>query len=212
MSTFRDFYWSRTLAIGLIVSMTVSACDDSKPHQKSDQTLGKQSDSNQTSSGEQASKGETTPPDIAMAHAPKSEVGVFDANAAYSQAIDAPNDIMRDEIQTKKSIAWRSTVLSIGDFKRWSAYISDINSDGRIELRLSKTRVLKLWADVPKDALLFSTIRTLREGQPVYISGRIADTNVDVMKNSDDSLFPTCFEDGMGLVGCEIVLGEIEPL
>jgi hypothetical protein len=102
--------------------------------------------------------------------------------------------------------------LGIGDFEHWAAYVSSIDSDGRVELRLSGTLVLKLWADVPRGGSLFSTLRTFREGQPVYISGRIAATNVDVMRTSDDALFPTCFEDGFGLVGCEIDLKSVEPL
>jgi hypothetical protein len=190
----------------VVMSFALPACDNSDSPQKDEQAETGQSNS------DQGQREKPPAPDIVRAHAPPAEIKLLDANATYSRDIDAPNNIVRDEIQTKKSVVWRNAVLGIGDFERWAAYVSSIDSGGRVELRLSESLVLKFWADVPQGGTLFSTLRTLREGQPVYISGRIAPTNIDVMNTSDDALFPTCFEDGFGLVGCEIELESIEPL
>lgn len=198
--------WWRVFGLALGMMVVLTACNNSDSNKNNDQTQSGQSD------GDQGSSEQHPAPDIVQAHAPEAETKILDAKTAFDADIGAPNDIVRDEIQKKKSTAWRNAVLEIGDFANWTAYVSSIDSDGRIELRLSQTLVLKVWADVSRGGSLFSTIRTLREGQPVYISGRIAATNVDAMKASDDDNFPTCFEDGLGLVGCEIDLQNIAPL
>ncbi len=213
MSDFRKlFEWWRAFGLGFFVVVTVAACDDSKPQQNYTQALtGQQLTTNTV---------QQSPTDIVKAHAPESETKLLDAaqvfHAQRENKINAPNDLVADEIRKKNDSIWRNAVLRIGHFKQWAAYVRSFNSvEKTIELQLSEPLFLKFVADVPPGGTLGSTIRTLREGQPVYISGRIADEALEFTKDSairEDVFAPTCFEDGFSLVGCKIHLESIVPL
>jgi hypothetical protein len=213
MSDFRKLCeWWRAFGLGLFVVAMVAACDDSKPQQNYTQA---QTEPHLTTNTEQQS-----PTEIVKAHAPDSETKLLDAaqvfHAQRDNKINAPNELVADEIRKKNDSIWRNAVLRIGHFKHWAAYVRTFNSvEKTIELQLSAPLFLKFVADVPPAGTLGSTIRTLREGQPVYISGRIADEALEFTKDSairEDVFAPTCFEDGFALVGCKIQLESIVPL
>jgi hypothetical protein len=211
MSDFRKLCeWWRAFGLGFFVVVTVGACDDSKPQYTQAQT-----EQQLTTNTEQPS-----PTDIVKAHAPESETKLLDAaqvfHAQRENKSNAPNELAADEIRKKNDSIWRNAVLRIGHFKQWAAYVRSFNSvEKTIELQLSEPLFLKFVANVPSGGTLGSTIRTLREGQPVYISGRIADEALEFTKDSairDNVFAPTCFEDGFSLVGCKIHLESILPL
>jgi hypothetical protein len=213
MSDFRKLcQWWRAFCLGFFVVVTVAACDDSKPQQNYNQA---QTEQQLTTNTEQQS-----PTDIVKAHAPESETKLLGAaqvfHAQRENKSNAPNDLVADEIRKKNDSIWRNAVLRIGHFKQWAAYVRRFNSiDKTIELQLSEPLFLKFQADVPPGGTMGSTIRTLREGQPVYISGRIANDDIEFTKDStirEDEFAPTCFENGFALVGCKIQLESIVPL
>jgi len=211
MSDFRKLCerW-RAFGLGFFVVVTVAGCDDSKPQYTKAQT-----EQQLTTNTEQQS-----PIDIVKAHAPESETKLLEAAQVFHTQRDnksnAPNELAADEIRKKNDSIWRNAVLRVGHFKQWAAYVRSFNAvEKTIELQLSEPLFLKFVADVPPGGTLGSTIRTLREGQPVYISGRIADEALEFTKDSairDDVFAPTCFEDGFSLVGCKIHLESIVPL
>lgn len=152
------------------------------------------------------------PEDIINANTPKAELDLGTAHAAFQADVDAPNNIVRDEIQDKKAKVWKEAVLHIGKMENWSGSVYDIRDDGRITLDLPNG--LRVWADVPANGKLYNVIRTLSDKtkQPVYFSGRLNQTNIDSTESSNDSNFPTCFEDAMGISGCEIDIDSIQPI
>lgn len=151
------------------------------------------------------------PDDIAKAHAPQSEIDLANAHLAFQQDIVAPNAIVREELQKQKSHAWKQAVLKIGNFNEWAGAVSDIRSDARITIDLPGR--LRMWADVRPDSTLFAAIRAMSDrNTPVLISGHIDKTNIDTTADSDDDIFPTCFEDAFGLSGCEIDLASIRVI
>ncbi len=151
------------------------------------------------------------PDDIVQAHAPQSEIDFANAHLAFRQDIVAPNAIVRDELQKQKSRVWKQAVLKVGNFNEWAGIVSDIRSDGRITINLPSR--LRLWADVRPDSTLFATIRAMSDtNTPVLFSGHIDKTNIDTTTDSDDDIFPTCFEDAFGISGCEINLTSIRVI
>ena len=151
------------------------------------------------------------PDDIVKAHASQSEIDLANAHLAFQQDIVAPNAIVREELQKQKSRAWRQAVLKVGSFNDWAGLVSDIRSDARITIDLPGR--LRVWADVRPDSALFAAIRAMKDHDtPVLLSGHIDKTNIDTTADSDDDVFPTCFEDAFGLTGCEIDLTSIRVI
>lgn len=148
--------------------------------------------------------------EIVKAHAPQAELDLLNAYSGYERHIDAPNGIMRDEIRKKQNAAWRSAVLKIGNFKRWSAKVVRIESGGRIILSFAE--YLDVFEDVAEGTKLFAVMRTLSDrDQLVYVSGRITETSLAGLKDSTDEAAPTCFEEGL-YYGCEVAITSIEPI
>lgn len=151
------------------------------------------------------------PEDIVKAHAPESEIDFANAHLAFRQDVVAPNAIVREEMQKQKSRVWQQAVLKVGNFNEWAGIVSDIRSDARITIDLPSR--LRVWADVRPDSALFATIRAMSDDKtPVLFSGHIDKTNIDTTADSDDDIFPTCFEDAFGISGCEINLTSIRVI
>lgn len=152
------------------------------------------------------------PDDIVKAHAPQSEIDFANAHLAFRQGIVAPNAIVREELQEQKSRVWKQAVLKVGNFNEWAGIVSDIRSDARITIDLPSE--LRVWADVRPNSVLFATIRAMSDhNTPVLFSGHIDKTNIDYTAvDSDDDYYPTCFEVGFGISGCEINLTSIRVI
>ena len=147
--------------------------------------------------------------EIVKAHAPQAELDLLKAYSEYEQNIDAPNEIIRDEIRTKRTAAWRAAVLKIGNFQRWSAEVVNIDLGGRIILRFAE--YLEVFENVAEGTKLFAAIRTLSvRNQLVYISGHITETSLAILEATTNEVSPTCFEGGGG--GCEVTITSIEPI
>jgi hypothetical protein len=172
------------------------------------------------SSDQTASSGDNTaaavpapssPDDIVKARAPQAEVDLANAHITYQQDVDAPNDIVRVDIQKRKSAIWKRVVLAQGEFHDWSAEVHDISSEGRITLDLPGD--LRLYADTAPNSALFATIKTLSDNKtPVIFSGHIDHADMSSTAESDDENFPTCFEEAMGVTGCELDLTSLRTI
>ena len=183
-----------------VAMMALSACEASREYDQSN------SDATSNSSASPSSE------DIAKAHAPKDEQAFIKAHELYQADVNGPNNIVIEDLQAKKAKVWKQTVLAVGRMKGWSATVNDIRDDGRITLELPSG--MRVWADIPTKGDLFNVIKTLsdRTEDPVFFTSKINQTNIDSTQSSDDSNFPTCFEDGMGVSGCEIDLESIKPI
>jgi hypothetical protein len=152
------------------------------------------------------------PDEVVKAHMPQAELDLLNAHITYEKLIpDAPNAIVEEEMQRKKIAAWQTAFLrNIGDIKRWSAKIVGIYAGGSITLEVyAPLASLRFYQDVADGTRLYAIIRTLRAGQPVYISGRITETSLAIARTMTDNPFtPTCFDMG----GCEIEITSIEPI
>jgi hypothetical protein len=151
------------------------------------------------------------PDEVVKRHAPPAELQLFNAYTAYQKDVSAPNSMVRDELAKKQASAWRLEVLRAGKFDRWSASVIDIQSGGRLILRLGE--YLDLYEDVPVGSPLYATIRTLSDkNQAVYISGQITETSLALSRGDYiDMAAPTCFEEGIR-DGCEVSLTSITAI
>lgn len=204
-------------AIGVLLLIGIAMCTNSvQNNQMTDNSSPPaQSDSSQSSNNPSNADG-LDPDQIIKAHAPQAELDLADAYSTYEKKIDAPNSIVRSEIEQKKAAAWRNTVLGIGNFNGWSAEVTDINesSDGSNRaIALHLVGGLKVWANVPLGSDLFRTLRNLSDNkEPIYISGRLTDNSLATLQERDSTLYATCFDGLYGLMGCEIELTSIQPI
>lgn len=166
-------------------------------------------------SGDQPTQAQITPNQFVRLHAPSSEQALFNAHATYKQEIDAPNDIIRNEISDRNAKAWQSAVLRIGHFERWAAYVwsvSETDDGAKITFHLDDD--LSLTADVSRGSALYEFVRVLSDnGQEVYISGSLTGEETETVKSLNPTgiagVFPSCFETGL-IFGCNIDLLKIE--
>ena len=147
--------------------------------------------------------------EIVKAHAPQAELDLLKAYSEYEQNIDAPNEIIRDEIRTKRTAAWRAAVLKIGNFQRWSAEVVNIIQVGELfsgSLSISKSLRMSQREPSYSPRLGLLSVRN----QLVYISGHITETSLAILEATTNEVSPTCFEGGGG--GCEVTITSIEPI
>ncbi|WP_443748686.1 hypothetical protein [Asticcacaulis solisilvae] len=185
----------RVLLVSVAVTVIgISACDSSDESQSSDN----------------AASSAPSPPstaEIAKAHMPAFEAEFVKAHDVYRADVNSPNNIIVEDIQDKKAKVWREVVLRHAVMKDWSATVNNITSEGRVVLELSDG--IRVWADVPANSDLFNVIKTLndRTHDPVIFSAKIDQTNIDSTKAAtDNTVSPSCFEDDMGIRGCQIDL------
>jgi hypothetical protein len=153
----------------------------------------------------------SSPDQIVRTRAPQSEIAVLNGKVNFSDLVSTPNDVMKDQAQSKKANEWKKVVLRIGRFDKWIGYTKHIDVSGRIEIGLSNG--ILLFADPPKGSRLLSVVENLDENrQPVLISGAISRSFLDATRLSDDPNFPTCFESRIGPAGCQIDLTSISPV
>jgi hypothetical protein len=146
--------------------------------------------------------------EVVKARAPQAELDLLNAYTQHGKRIDAPNDMIRDEISKRQNAAWRAAVLKIGNITRWSASVKDVEStDSGGRITLSFARYLRVFADVPEGSKLIAVIRALSNDQLVYVSGHLTGSLVD----STNEIAPTCFDE-WGAPACEVAISSIEPI
>jgi hypothetical protein len=156
-----------------------------------------------------------SPEDVVKTHAPQSEVDF----AAVHQTFDdreAPNSIMLDEKLARTSRAWQQAVLGLGAFRDWTGVVREISTAYAAGPRVTVELLdgLRVWATVQPGSPAYATVRGLREypPQPVVLSGRIVEDELAIVRLETDDIFPTCFEQGLGIIGCEIDLTSIREI
>jgi hypothetical protein len=107
-------------------------------------------------------------------------------------------------------------VLGLGEFDGWTGVVRDITAaydPPRITVELAGGG-LRVWAQVQPGSPVFEAVRGMRSypPTPVALSGRIVADELSITAHSNDDLFPTCFEDALGLTGCEINLTSIRAI
>jgi hypothetical protein len=122
---------------------------------------------------------------------------------------------VREERLKKSSRAWQQAVLGLGAFNAWIGVVRDISAaydPPRITVEIAGG--LRVWAQVQLSSPVFEAVRGMRSypPTPVVLSGRIVANELSITAHSDDDLFPTCFEDALGLTGCEINLASIRAI
>jgi hypothetical protein len=152
--------------------------------------------------------------DIVAARAPQSEVAFAAVHQSFDDR-DAPNSIARDEKLARTSRAWQQAVLGLGAFHDWTGTIVDISTvyaaGPRVTVELFGG--LRIWATVLPGSAEFEAVKTMRSyDTPVVLSGRIVEDELASARSETDDIFPTCFEDALGVTGCQTNLTSIRVI
>jgi hypothetical protein len=112
----------------------------------------------------------------------------------YAERSAAPNEIVRSKIDDKWTKSYCDARHKITKFENWTGKVSTINWNGYFEVNLGSYQ--KMYdITIKPGSKLFDTISTLREGQPVKISGSvIPDPNpagCNIMTTSDMDVIMT---------------------
>ena len=123
---------------------------------------------------------------------------------------------MREERLKKSSRAWQQAVLGLGAFNGWTGVVRDISTAydlPRVTVELAAGGI-RVWAQVQPGTPVFEAVRGMGSypPPPVVLSGHIVADELFITAHSNDDLFPTCFEDALGLTGCEINLTSIRVI
>ncbi len=133
-----------------------------------------------------ASEPATTPAapvDVVQARRPDDEAQLLKAYSAATADINAPNDIVRDQISNQRNAVWKIAVSKLGELHSWTGKIKDIHDTGWFSISINDTlefdnseAMVNGGDDRPNpeyQAWLLTSIKQFSPGQAVKFSGYI---------------------------------------